>query len=282
MINPLVSIIITTKNSENTLKACLESIKNQTYENIELIVVDNNSIDRTKEIASNYTDKVYNVGPERCTQRNYGAKISKGEYVLILDSDMELSNKVVKSCIENIFLNASCKAIIIPEESYGKGFWAKCKRLERSFYVGVDWIEAARFFNKSIFNELGGYDIKLIGGDDYDLSQKFIRAYGENSIERISDYIYHNEQNLSLKGTLKKKFYYSQTIIIYKEKSHNRNFYKKQSSLLMRYKLFFSQPKKLLKYPFLSLGMIFMKTSEFIFGGLGYLNNNIRNYKKHS
>jgi len=54
MNNLLVSVIITTKNSSSTLINCLESIKKQTYKNIEIILVDNNSIDRTKEIASKY------------------------------------------------------------------------------------------------------------------------------------------------------------------------------------------------------------------------------------
>jgi len=49
--NPLVSVIITTRNSERTIDKCLSSIKQQTYKNIEIIVVDNNSADKTKEIA---------------------------------------------------------------------------------------------------------------------------------------------------------------------------------------------------------------------------------------
>ncbi|MFH7873662.1 MAG: glycosyltransferase, partial [Candidatus Aenigmatarchaeota archaeon] len=48
---PLVSIIIPTYNSEKTLAKCLESIKNQSYKNIEIIVVDRFSKDKTAEIA---------------------------------------------------------------------------------------------------------------------------------------------------------------------------------------------------------------------------------------
>ena len=61
----LVSVIVPTKNSERTLAKCLDSIRNQTYKSIEIIVVDNNSIDSTKEIAKRFTKKVYNKGPER-------------------------------------------------------------------------------------------------------------------------------------------------------------------------------------------------------------------------
>ena len=76
---PLVSIVVTTKNEEKNIENCLNSIKNQNYpqNKIEIIVVDNNSIDKTKQIALRYTDKVYNFGPERSAQRNFGVKKSK-------------------------------------------------------------------------------------------------------------------------------------------------------------------------------------------------------------
>ena len=64
-IMPLVSVIITTKNEEKHIENLLQSIKRQTYKNIEIILVDNYSTDRTREIARKYTDKIYLKGPER-------------------------------------------------------------------------------------------------------------------------------------------------------------------------------------------------------------------------
>lgn len=264
----LVSIIIPTRNSERTIEKCLKNIKNQTYKNIEIIVVDNNSTDRTRDIAKKFIQLVFNKGSERSAQRNFGASKSKGSFLLFIDSDMELTKKVVKECVEKI---GGYKGIIIPEKSFGKGFWAKCKALERSFYLGIDWIEAARFFNREVFEEFKGYDESQTGTEDYDLPQRIKEKYGNKSIGRINSFILHNEGNLSLLYILKKKYYYAKTANVYATKRSNKEYFLKQSSIIERYKLFFSHPKKLFKNPILGFGMLFMKTSEFIFGGLGYL-----------
>ena len=83
---PLVSVIVPTKNSERTIERCLKSIKEQSYKNIELIVVDNYSEDKTFEIANKYADKIIKKGPERSLQRNYGAKISSVKYCYFIFS----------------------------------------------------------------------------------------------------------------------------------------------------------------------------------------------------
>ena len=266
MKNPLVSIIIPTRNSDRTISACLKSIKKQTYKNIEIIVVDNNSTDTTKEISKKYTKRVFNKGPERSAQRNFGALKSKGEYVLFIDSDMELAKNVVKECVSKI---NDFGGIIIPEVSFGTGFWAKCKALERSFYVGVDWLEAARFFPKKIFINFKGYDVNLISGEDWDLNQKIKSKY---KIARISSYIKHNEGELSLKKLLIKKMYYGSRISTYSSKKENSKDFKSQSSIVKRYKLFFSNPKMLFSNPVVGIGTLFMKTMEFAVVGIGYIS----------
>jgi len=274
MKKPLISIIIPTKNSKLMIDACLESIKNQIYKDFEIIVVDNNSIDKTKEIARKYTKLVFNKGPERSVQRNFGALKSNGQYLMFIDSDMELGKSVVADCIK-VFqgykvskINKGLGGIVIPEESFGKGFWAKCVTLERSFYVGVEWMEAARFFPKTVFNEFKGYDNKLISGEDWDLNQNIKTKY---EIFRIKSFIRHNEGKLSLLDLLKKKMYYVSKINNYSSKLTNSSSFTKQSSIIGRYILFFSNPVKLFKDPIIGLGMLFMKMSEFAAGGAAYI-----------
>lgn len=273
--NPLVSVLVHTRNSQRTIKQHLESIRSQSYKNIEIIVIDNNSTDNTAKIARQFTAKIFNYGPERSAQRNQGASKALGDYYLVPDSDMVLGKNVVKQCVSLALKNQIIKAIVIPEKSQGKGFWAKCKMLERSFYPGISWMEGSRFFEKRAFNELGGYDEMNTGTEDFDLPQRVIKIFGKESTGRIKEYIYHDEGRLSLFYLLKKKFYYGKSLHIYKKT--NASDLKIQANIIKRISLFFSKPRKLLANPLVGLGMIFMKTLEFAAGGFGYILSKNKN-----
>jgi glycosyltransferase involved in cell wall biosynthesis len=270
MSTPVVSVIVTTRNNEDTLTACLDSIESQDYPQLEIVVVDNSSTDRTQSIARQYTEHVFTKGPERSAQRNYAARQSHGQYLLVVDSDMELSAGVVRSCVESVQLHPTARAVIVPEESFGKGFWARCKRLERSFYVGVDTIEAARFFDRDLYLQVGGYDELLTGGEDWDLTR---RVREHTRIERASAFVRHNEGHPSFMRTARKMYYYGQHAAEYFSKNPTDSALTDQSGPLARYKLFFSRPAKLFKDPAVGAGMLLLKTAEYAAGGLGYFQS---------
>ena len=190
---PKVSIIITTKNEAKNIGRLLSSIKKQTYKNIEVIAVDNSSVDNTVEICKKYKIKVFDYGPERSAQRNYGVKKSKGVYVLILDADMQLTSKVVDACIKKIGSESNIGGIVVKEESIAGNYWGKVKAFERSFYnlEGDSNIESARFFPKKVFQKIGGYDESITGPEDWDLPES-IKKWGYK-ISRVDEIIFHFE-----------------------------------------------------------------------------------------
>ena len=268
---PLVSVIVTTYFSSKYLSNCLESIKNQTYLNIEVICVDSYSTDGTRDIIKKYTNKYFfDQAFERSAKRNFGVKNALGKFVVVIDSDMVLEPTVIEACVKKIYDSGEYKAIVIPEKSIGRSYWAKCKSLERSFYVGIDWMEAARFFSRETFLAHSGYDENNTGSEDYDLPQRIKHQYGDGSIGRINSYICQDEVDLSIIDSCRKKFYYAESFPKYASSPANRENFKRQSRLFLRYYLFFSQPRKLLKNPCIGFGMLIMKTVEFMSGGIGF------------
>ncbi len=104
--NPLVSVIIPTYNSGRTLQECLSALTTQRYQDIEIIITDSFSKDRTKEIARHFTNTIIDA-ESLALARKKGVELAKGKYILFLDSDqiinpdtIELS---VKVCEEEDF-----------------------------------------------------------------------------------------------------------------------------------------------------------------------------------
>lgn len=257
---PLVSVIITTKNERSKISNCLSSIKKQTYnqEDIEIIVVDNNSTDETKDIARQYTDKVYNYGPERSAQRNFGVRQASGKYILYLDADMILSQAVINECVKMCEKHAAV-ALYIPERIIGVGFWIKVRDFERSFYNGT-CIDAVRFIRKDKFLEIGGFDETLTGPEDWDFDRR-IKPKGKTAI--IESPVYHNEGNFRLSEYIKGKLYYARTLDRYICKwVKNDPCVRKQLGFCYRYfGVFFENGKvfRLLSHPVLTIEMYFLR-----------------------
>lgn len=263
----LLSIIIPTYNSGSTLDACLRSIKEQTYKNIEVIIVDRFSTDDTMDIAKKYGIKIIEDISIRSKARNIGVEISKGSFILSVDSDMKLTDRVVEECIEKSY---EFDSIIISEMSFGTSFWANCKALEKKCYAGDDDIEAARFFSRDMFDSINGYDSSLEFGEDWDIHQR-IRDAGFK-MGRIKSLIMHNEGNLTLYKTIKRQYIYGKSIEMYKRK--HAKYFSKQSKLIRP--AFVKNWKLLLRYPFLSIGMLSMKFCEFASIGTGYLLTKVK------
>lgn len=104
MKSDLISIIIPVYNGEKYIKDCVETIFKQTYNNYELIIVNDGSTDNTKVILETFKDKrlkVYNVKNGGVSKaRNYGLKKAQGEFVLFIDSDDILVDNALELLIE--------------------------------------------------------------------------------------------------------------------------------------------------------------------------------------
>ncbi|MST32786.1 glycosyltransferase [Acidimicrobiaceae bacterium USS-CC1] len=247
-----VGIVVPTRNSARTLRACLLSLRAQTRP-CSVVVVDNHSTDSTGAIAEELADRVLVRGPERSAQRNAGAALLGTDVVGFVDSDMVLEPSVVEEAAAAA-VAAGAGAVIVPERTVGEGFWAAVRALERSFYVGDDRVEAARFFTRSVLDATGGFDESLDAGEDWDLS---LRARRITSMARTSAGIDHLEGRLTYRAACAKKAAYSSGL---------RSFHAKHDSATLWRALdrpYLRRPWRLLTPdPLLGAGVLALKAGE--------------------
>jgi len=201
--NPLVSIILLNYNGSKYIEDCMLSIKNQSYDNVETIVVDNASIDNSlKKVENvNYDIKIIknkdNLGVKAY---NIGAKEAKGKYLFFLNVDTRLE----KDCIKNLVLKCekekkvdvcACQEVSydnfypfdcgIGLDVFGYGYPGKPEKI---FYSP----SSSLFLKKQIFDTVGGFDESyFIYKDDIDLCWR-LRLQDYN-IEQVPEAIVHHK-----------------------------------------------------------------------------------------
>ncbi len=96
---PLASITIPSYNSEKMIPFCLEGVAKQTYPNIETLVIDSYSTDRTRDIAASYQVKVILCEGKLLAARYLGCKEAKGSYIVFVDTDQILEPTAIERAI---------------------------------------------------------------------------------------------------------------------------------------------------------------------------------------
>lgn len=265
----MLSVVITTRNEEANIANCIHAFDG--FNEVEVIVVDNASDDRTKEIAASLGAKVFDKGPERSAQRNLGWREAKGDWVVVLDADMILPRETISEMLSVVSAgraSGSPAAYWIPEVRTGNGLRVKARNFERSFYDGTA-IDALRLFQKDVLEKTGGYDENLIAGpEDWELDIRVL-ALGVRC-EVLGHHLVHNEKQLTFRRMLEKKAYYSKSMAAYRAKWPNHPSVRKQFSLYYRFAGVFIENgrwKRLVKHPILTAVMYF----ERIAVGITYL-----------
>jgi glycosyltransferase involved in cell wall biosynthesis len=224
--NPLVSIIIPTYNSAVILDECLKSIKEQSYKNIEIIVVDQSSDDQSRSIAEKFdakvvlTDRPKYYSPPSIS-RNIGAKKAKGKIFYHIDSDMILSRKLIEEIVNIFHKDDKIVAAIIHEQDITRSFWGQAKALERKCYWGNDQIESARSVRAKIFQQLGGYDESISSGEDFLIQEKYKQI---GKVVFCNNVVYHSISNFSFWKSIIKKYNYGKSAKYYFSKTKSTGF----------------------------------------------------------
>jgi arabinofuranan 3-O-arabinosyltransferase len=248
-----IGVVVPTKNSSRTLESCLESLRSQTCQRVEIVVVDNYSSDTTVAIADRLADRVVVAGPERSSQRNRGATILNDfEIIGFIDSDMILEPGILAEARELIVSGAD--AVIVPEFTTGSGFFAGVRAFERAQYVGRSRVEAARFFRAELFQSVGGFDVNLTAGEDWDLTLRVCDAGA--TVKHTTSAIWHDEGAVRYVAHCRKKGSYAVGLRAFIAKHGSKG----RSVVLDR--PYFKRPWVLLKHPVLTVGLVVLKSGE--------------------
>ena len=212
--NQKVSVIIPVYNGEKTLRKCLSSVLDQTYKNYEIIIINNNSTDKTKEIITNFHNKkiryIFEHYKSRGAARNTGEKAAKGSIILMTDSDCIVPKDWIEKIIQPI-INENYDAVQGSEESITNDFWNKeihkqiLKDMEEKTDTVIGKIDTKNFaIHKDALKHVGFTSRKYSILIDTELS---IRSQQNNlKLKYIDDIKVKHFHADSFKGIIKKYF----------------------------------------------------------------------------
>jgi len=249
-----ISFVVPTRNSARTLEPCLRSLRTQTHPDVEIVVVDNRSTDGTVDIARRLADRFATCTRERSAQRNEGTARSTGEVVVFVDSDMVVEPHVAAAIAERFAAQPETGALVIPERSFGQGFLARCRALEKSLYVGDDDVEAPRAFRRRVIEALAGWTESLRAGEDWDLAERATAAGVR--FDRLDAWIWHDEGRIRLRDQYAKKRYYGHWFDRYLRAGGGRGRRRFVRTSLVR------SPGRLVRHPLLAAGLVGLKAVE--------------------
>jgi len=177
-----ISIITVCYNSADTIEKTFKSVQNQTYENIEYIVVDGGSKDATLTIANTYKDLVSQLVSESdkglYDAMNKGIELATGDIIGILNSDDIFTDNNVLENVAKFHLENDIDASvgnIIQFNKAGKTvrkYSAKNWRPDK-LKIGFMPAHPAIFFKRDLFERYGNYQLDFISGADYELIIRF-------------------------------------------------------------------------------------------------------------
>lgn len=261
----LVSVVIPTKNSDKYIEKCLLSIKKQSYKNIEIIVVDNFSNDKTPEIAKRYTDLFFQQGPERSEQVNFGVEKAKGEWIYKVDSDFVLDPTVIEECVSQVEQD-DCDAVVVHNSPDVSVSWiARVRKFEVDMYKFDLTHSSARFVRKSVYQKIGGFNPAITAGEDYDFQNKLNKGHYKTCY--IHAEALHLGEPKALIPHMKKYFDYGRDFVYYYQENKSES--TKQLGFLRA--VYLKHWKSFLRHPILALLFIFYSSLKFIAGGSGFL-----------
>lgn len=217
--NKTVSIVVPVYNSEQYINRCIDSLLCQDYPNIEIVIVDDGSIDNSLNICKQYEAKNKNIRVFHFDNgglsfaRNQGIKKSSGEYIMFVDSDDSISNNLVSS-LYNALINSdsdvsstSITYIPGPVIETSKCILNTKEYIKKVFYKdGVGDYSVAKLYKRKLFD-----NVKFkegIIGEDFDIFYRLFIQTSKIVLTNESTYYYYQNMGSISIGKFNPKIFY--------------------------------------------------------------------------
>jgi glycosyltransferase involved in cell wall biosynthesis len=278
--NPLVSIIITCYNAENTIEMAINSLLNQTYKNIEIIIVDDCSNDKSRNIINKFKNKdniqiIFNEKNNKTySSRNIALQYCSGDFITFQDSDdISLYDRIEKQvtysinnnchiniglCLRTNIMNklnineTNCNMFdkIINNIDITKFNNFDCFKYKYTLplqlipHLGL----VTSFIHKSVFNDIGNFAILPCSGDiefiERFLCKKYNLIFNESKFGNLSTLL-SNVNNIGSVHIMKETIYIAQTSYTNLTSKYNKHF---RSELKQRYRKEYEKDNNKIKY----------------------------------
>lgn len=213
---PLTTIIIPTYNRSGFITKAVESCINQTYDNIEIIIIDDGSTDDTKEVINDMDygiiEYIWQANAGVSAARNTGIKNSSGDFVLFLDSDDRICPKFVEKSIAELQLRGEqcgatyTSAIVYNDGEFKKEINALEYKLTQNDLLTDNPIGgiSCKIVIKDVFDDIGLFDEDMNHSEDFDF---FLRMLEKYYITGIDCYLceFHNHTGEQLTSNIDNK-----------------------------------------------------------------------------
>jgi cellulose synthase/poly-beta-1,6-N-acetylglucosamine synthase-like glycosyltransferase len=190
---PLISVVIPAHNEEEDIHESLGAIMGQSYKNLDIIVVNDGSTDRTKEIIESYMKKDkririlnFKTGHSCAFSCNQGIKIAKGDIILVNAADMIAEKDFVKKIVDG-FRNYDIQGLAWRTRAYKPKTWiSKAYAARRWLFPDHSMKEKKVYegelpclfvcWKADVIKKLGGFNTKIFYFEDADLAKRFMKA----------------------------------------------------------------------------------------------------------
>lgn len=211
----MISVVIPTHNRSDLIQRAIESVLNQTYKDVEIVVVSDGSTDNTEEVVQSYQEKYSNIqflsifpGKGANNARNEGIKASNGEYIAFLDDDDEWLPSKLEAQIDVFNSDSSIgmvytgiNVIYVKENVTYYSLSGKKGDLSKDILMkNVIGATPSVMIKKDVLDQSGYFDSAMPAKQDYDLWIRVCQVTKVGFVDQpmVNYYNYSGEQQISL------------------------------------------------------------------------------------